>query len=400
MRVWGTRFCFIFLVVFGRLTFAKPATSSVPDYCSTSSVTDWILGFRETVCDANNYNESTDTVTVIEGGEVSLRKALDMVHSRSHGYVAVLFYASWCPFCRTFRPTFSVLASLYPSIPHLTIEKSAIRPSVLSEYGVHGFPALFLINSTMRARYGGSRKTTSLRTFYRSVTGIRADPLHQVYLNKTECASNHKKSDHIEQESCPFSWARSPENLLHEETYLALATAFVLLRMLYLVFPYLLEFSRFAWRRRMQTGRLRRLWEQPLAYVNRAAHLINWLNGPRKRSNLHEGAMNARTWASKSIASAVVIGDASTSREDLHGDVGSSVDYCHLRGCLFVIDTDCCIRICNINWLLVSWLKPQYKNKVALQLVLQAQNYFLQFPSALGLLWTFPVFCYEILNSL
>ncbi|KAI8018038.1 Histidine kinase 3 [Camellia lanceoleosa] len=38
-------------------------------------------------------------------------------------------------------------------------------------------------------------------------------------------------------ESCPFSWARSPENLLQRETYLALATPFVLLRLLYFLLP-------------------------------------------------------------------------------------------------------------------------------------------------------------------
>jgi len=65
---------------------------------------------------------------VVKGDEVSLQKALNLVQKNSHEYVALLFYASWCPFSRTFRPSFSILYSLYPSIPHFAIEESSIRP--------------------------------------------------------------------------------------------------------------------------------------------------------------------------------------------------------------------------------------------------------------------------------
>lgn len=68
----------------------------------------------------------------IQGDEVSLQKALNMVHKNYHEYVAVLFYASWCPFSRIFRPVFSVLSSLYPSIPHFAIEESSVRPRFVS----------------------------------------------------------------------------------------------------------------------------------------------------------------------------------------------------------------------------------------------------------------------------
>ncbi|GMH21867.1 hypothetical protein Nepgr_023710 [Nepenthes gracilis] len=310
MRFWGIGFGITVLVVFGKVTFGESATDFVPGSCSTSSITDWILGSRDSVCDANDRCESSDAVAAIEGDEVSLEEALHMVHSHSHGYVAVLFYASWCPFSTTFRTSFSVLASLYPSIPHFAIEELAIKPSLLSKYGVHGFPALFLLNSTMRVRYGASRRLIFLIDFYSAVTGIGSDPVH----NKTKCPSNHEKRNHTEQKNCPFSWARSPENLLRQQNYLVLATGFVVSRFLLFLFPYLLEFAHIAWRRHMQNVRLQRLWEHLLAYVNQVGHLINSINYPCKRSNFQEGARNARVWASKSLASAVAIGDASTNR--------------------------------------------------------------------------------------
>lgn len=126
--------------------------------------------------------------------------------------------------------------------------------------------------------------------------------------------SHRETNDSFELENCPFSWARSPENRLRHETYLALATAFVFLRLLYLIFPYLVEFARSNWRRCVQNVRVRTLWEHPLRFLNRTKQLFSFVKDPRKGSNFQEGAINARAWASKSLASAVAIGDPSTSR--------------------------------------------------------------------------------------
>lgn len=153
--------------------------------------------------------------------------------------------------------------------------------------------------------------------------GITTASLDQISVDKIASPSN-EKHDSTDSESCPFSWARSPENLLRHETYLALATAFVLMRLLYLLFPSLLVYAQCGWRRYIPNMRLGSLLEHPLAYLKRAIQLCNSLKEPCKRSNLQEGAMNARAWASKSLAT-VSIGDASTSR----GVPVSSTDLYH-----------------------------------------------------------------------
>lgn len=308
IRVWRSWILVLLMIVWGRLTCAAKAMS-----CPTESATEAIFGFRDSSCPANGVTRSVRSNGVIAGDEVSLQRALNLVHKNSHEYVAVLFYASWCPFSRMFKPTFSVLASLYPSIPHFAFEESAIRPSILSKYGVHGFPTLFILNSTMRVRYQGARTPGSLIAFYSDVTGIKTVSLDQLSLGTAGSPPNHEKHDSNEQESCPFSWARSPENLLRQETYLALASAFVLLRLLYVFFPTLISFAQCAWRRHIRNVRFGGLFEHPLAYLKRAVQLFNSLKEPCKRSNLQEGAMNARVWASKSLAT-VSIGDSSTSR--------------------------------------------------------------------------------------
>ena len=145
------------------------------------------------------------------------------------------------------------------------------------------------------------------------IVGIMIDSLDQLSLEKISRSSADESHGNTEPESCPFSWARSPENLLRQETYLALATTFVVLRLLYLFFPTLLICIRYAWSRVIQSIRIWCLLEHPLIYLKRLTQSFNCLKVPCKRRNLQEGAMNARAWASKSLAT-VSIGEESSSR--------------------------------------------------------------------------------------
>ncbi|KAJ8541375.1 hypothetical protein K7X08_002191 [Anisodus acutangulus] len=298
LRVWAAGFV-VFLMFFEGLA----VNVSFGSVCPLKSVKDSVfLGIQ-----------SSYVGGVIQGDELSLQRALNMIHRNTHDYVALLFYASWCPFSRSFKPKFSIMSSLFPSIPHFAIEESAVKPSTLSKYGVHGFPTLFLLNSTMRMRYHGSRTLDSVIEFYGGSTGFQSASVDTTSLGKTGCSSNHLKLHGSEQENCPFSWARSPENLLQQETYLALATLFVLMKVLYKIFPALRKIAQVGWEGCVLHIRLRSLWELPLLYLNRAVQLCNSLKDPCKRSNLQEGAMNAKAWASKSLAS-VSFGESSTSR--------------------------------------------------------------------------------------
>ncbi|XP_076947898.1 5'-adenylylsulfate reductase-like 4 [Bidens hawaiensis] len=260
------------------------------------------------------FDNSSGAIAVIEGDESSLQKALNTIHKNTQSYVVILFYASWCPFSITFRPKLSIMASLYPSISHFAFEESVIRPSILSKYGVHGFPTLFVLNSTMHARYHGSRTIGSLMTFYTNVTGILRESINGTSLGET--IYEHDNQNMKGPDRCPFSWARSPENMLQHETYLTLATIFVVLRLLYWRYPYIMARARVSWTRRIPDIRFKSLWEHPLSYMKRAIQLFTSLTEPCKRSNLR-GPMNAKAkavWDSKSLAS-VSFGKASTSRD-------------------------------------------------------------------------------------
>ncbi|CAJ2644396.1 unnamed protein product [Trifolium pratense] len=313
MMLWRSEIVLAILLCCATVSSTAQSVTTTTAVCPTESLLDFVLASPDSTCSLSDSLGSIHYIGVTQGDEVILAKALNMVHKNYHEYVAVLFYASWCPFSRIFRPVFSVLSSLHPTIPHFAIEESSVRPSTLSKYGVHGFPTLFILNSTMRVRYHGSRTLGSLVSFYNDVTGIRIDSLDQLSLEKIGRPSANENHGDTEPESCPFSWARSPENLLRQETYLALATAFVVLRLLYLFFPTLLVCIQYAWRRVIQNVRLWSLLEHPLVYLKRIIQSVYRLKEPCKRSNLQEGAMNARAWASKSLAT-VSIGEESTSR--------------------------------------------------------------------------------------
>ena len=61
--------------------------------------------------------------------------------------------------------------------------------STLSKYGVHGFPTIILMNSTMLVVYRGSRALDSLVAFYSDVTGKVFELLLWLYLCVVVCFS-------------------------------------------------------------------------------------------------------------------------------------------------------------------------------------------------------------------
>ncbi|CAN8303460.1 unnamed protein product [Cochlearia groenlandica] len=306
----------LLLILYLNLTFTSVFSSVSFPICSKISATDYILNSPYQTCPVSLSSPRFFAVT--EGDDRWLQTAMDMINKDNNNnnnekcdYVSLLFYANWCPFSTSFKPTFNAVSSLYSSIPHFSIKESSVKPSTLSKYGVHGFPTLLLLNSTMRARYQGNRTLGSLVSFYSDFTGI--EMLNKTSIEETISVPHPGNQNDAEQEICPFTWAKSPENMLQQETYLALSTLFVLLRLLHLISPTLLAATKLTWRRIAQNVKLGSLSEHTVGYLSRGVQLCMRLKEPcKRRSNLQGGAMNARAWASKSLAT-VSIGDSSSS---------------------------------------------------------------------------------------
>lgn len=82
-----------------------------------------------------------------------MQRALNLVYRKREDYVAVLFYASWCPFSKVFRPNFQVLSSLFPTIRHFAFEESVIRPRfVMKIYLSFSFDHLFGCGSILTTK--------------------------------------------------------------------------------------------------------------------------------------------------------------------------------------------------------------------------------------------------------
>ncbi|KAH9321024.1 hypothetical protein KI387_015663 [Taxus chinensis] len=262
---------------------------------------------------------------VAELDEVSLERALNFLQKSGSNYMAVLFYASWCPFSKLCQPVFSALSSMFPTIHHVAIEESAIRPSLLSRYGVHSFPSLFLQNHTSRVRYNGSRKLESIAAFYKNITGI--EPVSPNPLTPVD-GSNLRGLDLVKdienEKHCPYSWAKSPEKLLQEDTYLTLAILFLVSRILYFLFPKVLLWLKQIWKRHVFPANVARMREYTPTYMERILYIFNTNRIKSslkfcKTGNFQGGAMNARAWASKSLAS-VSLGEGSSSKTGSIGE--------------------------------------------------------------------------------
>lgn len=157
---------------------------------------------------------------------------------------------------------------------------------------------------------------TYLIVLYMLVPGMRPASLDRMMFERIWDQLNLTKIAGTEQE-CPFSWARSPDKLLQQETYLILAITFVLLRLIYVLLPTVRVCLERAWRGWMWSTSLMRLWEHPKLRFEHPVQVLN-RRPPSKRINLQEGAMNAKAWASKSLAT-VTIGEASSSRASFGG---------------------------------------------------------------------------------
>ncbi|XP_073300911.1 5'-adenylylsulfate reductase-like 5 [Primulina huaijiensis] len=230
-----------------------------------------------------------------------------MSSTQKNVYTAVLYYASWCPFSSIFRSKFSTLSSMYPQIKHLMVEQSSAVPSVFSRYGVHSVPSLLIVNHNLRWKYHGRRDLTSLVNFYKRATGL--DPVvDMIEDNSCNPASNQKILK-------PWNGGSFTE-IIWRELYLVLSVLFVLSRAILHFFPEIVS-------------RITELWVACIPHLNlgifgesrqlfwRVFHLIDvkriWskLNVCKTR-NFHEGARNARVWAS-SLAS-VSLGETSSTR--------------------------------------------------------------------------------------
>lgn len=250
---------------------------------------------------------------------VSLEAAMNILQKSPNTYMAVLFYASWCPFSKQCRPVFNVLSSMFPTIHHVAVEESASRPSVLSRYGVHSFPALFLQNQTLRVRYHGSRKLDSIIHFYENITGIKSiSPDFATQTSSSSLRGLDRVKDVESGVHCPYSWAKSPEKLLQQDTYLILAILFLVLRMFHFLFPKVLIWLKRVWKRHVWPVNGAILRENHPTFIEQILYIFN-INRIKcslkfcKRRNFQEGAMNARVWASKSLAS-VSLGEGSSNK--------------------------------------------------------------------------------------
>ncbi|KAL6606905.1 hypothetical protein ACP70R_042558 [Stipagrostis hirtigluma subsp. patula] len=291
-RWWAALLVAVLHLVAGEASAAAPPHPAV---CPRPTATAAFLGAPGT-CSLPRP-DPVHRFGAIEGNEVTFAWAIDFLHRYKGTYIAVLLYASWCPFSQQCRPRFEELGYLFPTILHLAFEESKMDPSTISTLGIHGYPVLYIMNSTMRMQYHGPRTIKSLAAFYSDVSGINASSDSTI-----GDFVPIKLKKNAEQENCPFSLSCLQEKLRQQDTYLALAVSFLILRLLYLLCPKIATFARWIWRRHTLIANLTSVPECLFSYLEQGRLKFNKIY-PSKGVNLHDGARNASAWASKSLAS-------------------------------------------------------------------------------------------------
>ncbi|KAM7252213.1 hypothetical protein ACFE04_024096 [Oxalis oulophora] len=225
------------------------------------------------------------------------------------GVISVLFYASWCPFSQSLRPKFDALSSMFPEIKHLAVEQSSAMPSVFSRYGIHSLPSILLVNQTSKVPYRGLKDLDSIVQFYERTTGLKAVQYSAVYEPKIVESA---------EKSVIQKWKESSvKEITKREPFLVFAILFLCLRVFLYVFPRVLAHLIAFWVSCVPTSFNLEIFGETSQLFGRALHMIDvrriWTKLRLcKTRNFHEGARNARVWAS-SLAS-VSLGESSSAR--------------------------------------------------------------------------------------
>ncbi|RID71080.1 hypothetical protein BRARA_C03038 [Brassica rapa] len=238
----------------------------------------------------------------------SLDRLMALSHGDGDAYMAVLFYASSCPFSRGVRTKFDMLSLMFPQIQHFAIEHSQALPSVFSRYGIHSLPSILMVNQTSKARYHGRKDLTSLIEFYEESTGLK--PVQ--YVAEGEPATSLDAAD-----GNLITWLRngtSISEIFKRDPFLVLSLLVICLQMAILVFPIAESRMKALWASYAPNLNLERFGEVSQVF-SRALHMVDvrrlWLKLRLvKTRSFHERAKNAQAWAS-SLAS-VSLGQTSS----------------------------------------------------------------------------------------
>jgi len=86
----------------------------------------------------------------------------------SKGNTVVLFYAPWCPHCKTFKPIWDKLTAKHKGDPKVNVKEvnCETNPKEGEKHGVQGFPTVMLFKDGKKvAQHNGDRSEESVENF-------------------------------------------------------------------------------------------------------------------------------------------------------------------------------------------------------------------------------------------
>ncbi len=111
----------------------------------------------------NEYYEDTET-------EVTEKSQEESFAIKGKGKQLVLFYAPWCPHCKTMMGDWDKFAAENKSSVKAIKVNSDEQPDLVKEYSVQGFPTILLLDASGKniATYEGERNAKAFAEFVKT----------------------------------------------------------------------------------------------------------------------------------------------------------------------------------------------------------------------------------------
>jgi protein disulfide-isomerase-like protein len=135
-------------------------------YLYRTQISDFFVGLKNKITGTESYEEVTDeSIETNNNNEEGFSNKLTDSTKQ-----LVLFYAPWCPHCKTMMPDWDKFAAENKSSVKAKKVNSDEDPETVKEYEVQGFPTILLLDSNGKkiADYQGERNTKAFAEFVKA----------------------------------------------------------------------------------------------------------------------------------------------------------------------------------------------------------------------------------------
>ena len=130
-------------------------------YLYRQQISDFFVSLKNRVTGTEHFEEEENEV---------VQQNQETFAIKGKGKQLVLFYAPWCPHCKTMMPDWDKFAAENKSSVKAIKVNSDEQPDLVKEYSVQGFPTILLLDASGKniATYEGERTAKGFAEFVKT----------------------------------------------------------------------------------------------------------------------------------------------------------------------------------------------------------------------------------------